>query len=241
MDLWEVSTKTGALRRLTDDGANDWDPRLTAAGKLLWSSDRTGHFEIWMADADGTGARQVSNDGSNAENPAATPDGRWIFYTSSNPEKVGLWRIRPDGTEASRLVAKLVGTPEISPDGQYVLYRVPTGLRVCRTDGAPVPFEIEVEKRKSTASTLGRERWMPDGHAIAFLGQDEKGVNGVFVQDFAPGRDTSRSRRPVAGFDPEASAESFGISPDGSHVVIAGWEQLFSIMTAEGIEGLAHR
>jgi Tol biopolymer transport system component len=242
MDLWSVSTRSGAVRRLTDDEASDWHPALTSDGKtLLWSSDRTGHFEIWRAEADGSGARQVSSDGINAENPVATSDGRWIIYLSSNPERRGLWKVRPDGTEASRLVPNAAAQAEISPDGRYVLYNTGSGLRVCRLDGTAVPFEISVERRRPTAIVLGRARWMPDGRAIAFVGQDENGVNGVFVQDFVPGRDTSRTRRPLGGFDPEASAESFAISPDGSRLVVASWEQLFSIMTAEGLEGLAPR
>jgi Tol biopolymer transport system component len=239
MDVWAVSTKSGALRRLTDDEANDWDPALTADGKkLLWTSDRTGHFEIWMAEADGSGARQVSNDGVDAEDPVATPDGRWIVYVSRNQEKLGLWRVRPDGTEASRIVPN-GNRAEISPDGQYILYRIPFGNRVCRLDGTAVPFEISVESRRSTPVVLGRARWMPDGRRIAFVGQNENGENGIFLQDFVPGKDTSGTRRPLGGFDPEASAESFAISPDGSRMVVAGWEQLFSIMTAEGLEGIA--
>ena len=36
-------------------------------------------------------------------------------------------------------------------------------------------------------ANLGRARWMPGGRAIAFIGQNERGVNGLFVQDFVPG------------------------------------------------------
>jgi hypothetical protein len=32
-----------------------------------------------MAEADGSGARQASSDGVKAEDPAPTPDGRWIL------------------------------------------------------------------------------------------------------------------------------------------------------------------
>ena len=31
---------------------------------------------------------------------------------------------------------------------------------------------------------------------------------------------------------------SFGIAPDGQHVTIAGWEQLFSLFSIEGVPGL---
>lgn len=50
LDLWEVSRKTGTVRRLTDDSADDWDPGFTRHGKLIWSSNRFGAFEIWIAD-----------------------------------------------------------------------------------------------------------------------------------------------------------------------------------------------
>jgi len=244
-DLWKVSTRNGAVGRLTDDPADDFDPAFTPDGKrLLWSSNRTGHFEIWTAEADGSDARQLTHDGFDAENATSTPDGRWIVYTSGHPAKGGIWKVHPDGSAATLLRAGWDGLPEVSPDGQYALCSFGYGqrlggLRVLRVaDGTVVPFEIRVEMRKETTATMGRGRWMPGGRAVAFIGQDERGVNGVFVQDFVPGRDTASTRRPLAGFDPEAATESFGISPDGSRIVVAAWEQLFSIMTAEGLQGV---
>jgi hypothetical protein len=73
---------------------------------------------------------------------------------------------------------------------------------------------------------------------IALIGQDEKDVGSVFAQDFAPGRDTRATRRKLGGFDPELITESFGISPDGSRLSIASWEQLFSLMLAERLPGI---
>ena len=74
--------------------------------------------------------------------------------------------------------------------------------------------------------TTGRTRWTPDGKAIAYIGQNESGHFGVFVQDFLPGRDTTGTRRPLAGFDAETATESFAISRDGKWLTTAGWEQL---------------
>ena len=79
---------------------------------------------------------------------------------------------------------------------------------------------------------------MPNGKTIAFVGQDEKGNNGIFFQDFDPEKDTSASRRPAAGFDPAVATESFGISPDGKEMTIAGWAQVFSLMLAERVPGV---
>jgi Tol biopolymer transport system component len=246
LDLWEVSTKSEVVRRLTEDQAEDWDPVFADGGRqILWSSNRIGHFEIWVADADGTGARQLTHDGVDAENPTPTPDGRWIVYASTNPAKEGLWKIRADGAEATRIVPSNYAYPEVSPDGRYVVYCADylterVSLRVAEAaTGASVPFEIRIGVPAGKPGlALGRARWMPDGRAIAFIGQDAKGVNGVYVQDFIPGRDTARSRRPLAGFDPERTTESFGISPDCARVIIASWEQLFSLVMAERVPGV---
>jgi Tol biopolymer transport system component len=244
MNLWLVSPGSGRLRRVTDAHVN-WDPAFTRDGRgLLWSSNRGGNFEVWTADVEGGAPRQVTRDGGNAENPTATPDGQWVVYSSGNPEKAGLWKIHPDGTGAVQLVKGRVSLPDVSPDGRHALYRVfsgkyPAVLKVVRVDdGKPEPFEIAVEARRRTTVTLGRARWMPDGKAIAFVGQDETGASGVYVQDFAPGRDTAASRRKLAGFDPDVAAESFGVAPDGSRLVVAGWVQLFSLMEAERLPGL---
>ena len=244
MNLWLVSTVTGNLRRVTEADVN-WDPAFARDGRrLFWSSNRGGNFEIWTADVDGSGPRQVTRDGGNAENPTATADGQWVVYSSGNPEKAGLWKIHPDGTGASQLVKGRVSLPDVSPDGRHVTYRVfsgkyPAVVRVVRLeDGQAEPFEIAVDARRRTTITLGRARWMPDGKAIAFVGQDETGASGIYVQDFVPGQDTAATRRKLAGFDPDVAAESFGLSPDGTRLVVAGWVQLFSLMEAERLPGL---
>jgi Tol biopolymer transport system component len=244
MNLWLVSTRTGNLRRVTEAHVN-WDPAFSRDGRrLYWSSNRSGSFEVWTADVDGSGPRQVTDGYGNAENPTTTPDGQWVVYSSGNREKVGLWKVHPDGTGAVQLVKGRVSLPDVSPDGRHVLYRVFSGkypalLKVVRVeDGQAVPFEMAVDAKRRTTVTLGRARWTPDGKAIAFVGQDESGASGVYAQDFVPGQDTTASRRKLAGFDPDVAAESFGLAPDASRLVLAGWVQLFSLMEADHLPGL---
>jgi serine/threonine protein kinase len=247
LDLWAVSTETGAIRRLTRDAAEDWDPGFLPDGRLLWSSNRGGRFEIWIAQADGSGARQLTQDGMSAQNPTATPDGSWVVYSSGHPGHRGVWKIRPDGSAATHLVAGTTAIPEVSPDGKYVAYlinrRTPlASVRVAAVaDGREVPFSIAVGRRGSSFFTTGRCRWTRDGKAIAYVGQDENGRYGVFVQDFVPGEDTTASRRLLTGFEAETATESFAISPDGSRLTVAGWEQLSSILVAEGVPDISPR
>ncbi|HEU4888854.1 MAG TPA: protein kinase [Thermoanaerobaculia bacterium] len=246
LDLWMIATDGGTVRRITDDGAEDWDPGFTPDGKkIIWSSGRSGNMEIWIANADGSDAKQISQDGVDAENPTATADGQWIVYCSFNPNKPGIWKVRADGTQATHIVKARTSLPEVSPDGQYVSYLFDTRtarprVRVARiSDGQDMGVSIPVQNVRRTSAILGRSRWMPDGKAIAFLGQNADGINGVFVQDFVPGKDTSATRREFGGFDRERATESFGISPDGTILTVAGWEQLFSLFSIEGVPGVS--
>jgi Tol biopolymer transport system component len=242
LDLWKLSLETGAAKRITEDPADDWDPAFTRDGRdILWSSSRTGRFEIWMCDADGLGARQVTHDGVDAENPTATPDKRWIVYNSGNPAHSGIWRIHPDGTGAERLVPGTWSTPEISPDGHFVIFRAgaePRSVHIARfEDGTLLDLPIEVSPEQFSA----RPRWLPDGRSFAFTGLDAAGVRGVFAQPFTPGSDTHALKRPLAGFDPTAPVESFGFAPDGAHVVLATTDRIQSLMLVEGVSGLSER
>jgi Tol biopolymer transport system component len=237
-ELWEISRKTGSLRRLTDHPAHDWDPAYTPDGtKLIWSSNRSGNFEIWTAAADGSGPRQLSRDGVDAENPTATPDGAWIVYASANPAQPGVWKIRSDGSEATRIVEGFAIHPEVSPDGRYVLWfsETPGEGRTLHVhdvaDGRPAGWEIR-------GLSDWRARWLPDGKRIAFVDGEGVGVRGLFVQDFSPGRDTRSTRRPLVPLDPDLETESFGISPDGSRVTLAQIEYGSALLLIEGLAGL---
>ncbi len=247
LDLWEISTRTGVVRSLTDDPADDWDPAFSPDGRtLLWSSNRSGNLEIWASNPDGSGAHQVTHDGEDAQNPTQTRDGRWIVYSCANRRHPGLWKIHPDGSGAELLAPGAVQIPEVSPDGVWSTYlitvRTTSVLHVIRTeDGMDMTFAVFPEPRRKTSVFPGRARWTPDGKHIIFTGQDEKGLDGVFIQDFIPGKDTAPTRRPFAGFDPDWITESLGLSPDGKRLVLSESERVFSLMIAEGVPGLERR
>ena len=242
LDLWLFDREAGELRQLTDDATQDWDPGFTPDGRrVLFSSGRGGNLEIWSIDLDGSNARQVSADGVDAENPTTTPDGRWIVYTSGNSEHLGLFRIRPDGSEAARITTGNHTNGEVSPDGRWALFVSN------RNEGAEIRF-VEVETGRlapakidvpasagATHITFGRGRWSQGGRSVVFVGLDDRGRTGLFEQGFDPERDTSSTRRKLAGFFDDVGTESFGLAPDGSAVAIAVTRTTRSLMLAEGL------
>ena len=245
LDVWAVSRRSGAIRRLTDDPAHDSDPHFMPDGRLLWSSNRSGRFEIWIGAADGSGARQLSRDGVDAENPVASPDGQWIVYASANPASRGLVKMRADGREAALLVPGNRIEPEISPDGRFVAFVADVGsdramLSVVRlSDGAPAGFDVRLPPWTSGAGIdQGRCRWMSDSRALAYIAQEPGGTHVVYVQDFIPGTDTTPRRRRIAAREPDLHAESLGVSPDGTHLTVSFREQRFDLMLAEGVPGV---
>lgn len=245
-DIWELSRETGATIRIVHNPSTDGEPFVSADGtRLYWSSNReNGHFEIFTSSIDGGYVRRVTRDGVDAEHPSVTPDEAWVVYNSYNPDRKGVWKTSPAGIGDTLLVKGATRWPEVSPDGQYVLYTInktpaQRSIQVVRVEnGAPAPFEIKLEIRQArTSAAVGRARWMPNGRAIAFIGQDEQGHTGIFTQDFAPGRDTSAARRPLAGFDPQRAPQSFAISRDGSVLTVSGWEQVFGIEEVANVPG----
>jgi Tol biopolymer transport system component len=254
LDLWEIDLETGDLRQLTDDRAQDWDPAFAPDGEgLLWSSDRSGAFEVWAASSDVIDARQLTQDGVDAENPVTSLGGEWIVYWSSNPAGDGVWRIRPDGSDAELMVEGDYVQSSVSDDGRYAAFLKPEAqnlrsrLRVVEIEtGRLLPFEIVVSSGMTLNETvlLGRTRWisnnaLSEGPALAFLGVDEEGRSGVYLQDFDPEEDTTATRRPIAGFDEHLLTESFDISPDGSRITLALLEVRRRLMLAEGLTGVS--
>src|SRR5439155_11160962 len=60
--------------------------------------------------------RQLTHGGPNQQ-PAVTPDGRWVLYESSADGGHAIWKIPIDGGAAVRLTAGAASWPRVSPDG----------------------------------------------------------------------------------------------------------------------------
>jgi WD40 repeat protein len=79
---------------------------------------------IWMANADGSDAHQMTFSDKPSTNPNWSPDGRWIAFTSSRSGKNNLYLMRADGGEAEMItdVKSGVGGFDWSPDNKSIAF-----------------------------------------------------------------------------------------------------------------------
>jgi len=123
----------------------------------------SGNAEIWMANADGTDQRQLTNNTSGDATPIASPDGKLIFFASDRTGVLQVWRMNIDGTDSRQLTTDDGGYPlAVSPDGAWIYYR--SGL-----NGTIRKADSSTGQEFTVAPDLGRRMTVsPNGELIAF-------------------------------------------------------------------------
>ncbi len=78
--------------------------------------------EIWLMNADGSGQRQMTGGKNNDTEPAFSPDGKRILFSSSRDGGGQLWTIPVDGGEPKKLTDWAPGLSSAvwSPDGKWI-------------------------------------------------------------------------------------------------------------------------
>jgi Tol biopolymer transport system component len=114
-------------------GGTAWTPD----GRIVYGSNVSGKPEIWIADADGSNARQLtSGEGPNSQ-PSVTPDGRYIVFQRFLKKGAHLWRMGIDGSDPKQLTHGGVETgPRAATD--FVYYTV-------TTSGSPKPWRVSID------------------------------------------------------------------------------------------------
>ncbi|KAB2888758.1 MAG: hypothetical protein F9K32_15265 [Desulfobulbaceae bacterium] len=142
------------------------------AGRLLFDSNRSGSFGIYLQNLDGSGVRKVVDTPAEEMYPDIDPTGRWVVYArarSTNlkaPAEIRICRL--DGSEDRRLLDNAT-FPSFTGDGKAVIAERERG-RIIRVDLAG-GREEEIFPRGQgpfARAQIAKPRISPDGSWVAF-------------------------------------------------------------------------
>jgi dipeptidyl aminopeptidase/acylaminoacyl peptidase len=97
-------------------------------GRIVFSSTRTGNLDIYSMNPDGSGVARLTNSPESDSQPAVSPDGNKIAFTSNRdqdvPDDFDIYVMNADGSEETQRTDRPADEvePAFAPDGEGILY-----------------------------------------------------------------------------------------------------------------------
>ncbi|MFT4928686.1 MAG: imidazolonepropionase-like amidohydrolase/Tol biopolymer transport system component [Phenylobacterium sp.] len=136
-DIYTMPASGGEAKAISQGIGWDMQPVFSPDGqKIAFVSDRDGGDNIWVMNADGSGAKAITTEKSNlAHDPDWSPDGQYIVarkgFTSGRSKAAGeVWVFHRSGGEGLQLIKRPHGKKDqkdrgeatYSADGRYVYF-----------------------------------------------------------------------------------------------------------------------
>jgi Tol biopolymer transport system component len=199
LDFDPTAGAGGDLFRLTDSTSNDGWPTWSPDGKrIAFQSERSGNWELWVINVDGTGLTQLTHHPEEDAHPDWSPDGTRIAFTSRRGGDRDIWVMNADGTNPVNLTNSKGRDryPMWSPDGKQIAFNT-------RRDGDQEIYVMNADGSNqrnvtnSPNSTEGLADWSPDGKRLV-LYSGRTGNKEIFILDLATGKWENISRDPAS-------------------------------------------
>jgi Tol biopolymer transport system component len=162
----------GTLQRLTDTGDNR-HPVVSPDGyTIAFSSKRDGDWEIFVANCDGGGLWQLTDNAAVDDSPTWSPDSRWLAFTSDRDGDFDVYVMEVNGRNVRRLTRHPADdlSPAWSPDGRSIAF-------VSNRDGSREiyltdPHGAEETRLTEDSADNTTPKWSADGAEIVFFSAD---------------------------------------------------------------------
>jgi Tol biopolymer transport system component len=258
-DLYTIPIAGGEARKLTSGMAFNSQPRFSPDGKkIAFLSDRGGAENVWIADADGSNPKQLSQDEqSEFVSPVWTPDGYYVMASRFTQFPIGaaeLWmyhikggagvqvtksHAKPD-TSPRRWVNAL--GPSLSKDGRFLYYASRQHLNGFYDVTFPLSQIIRRNLITGDEDTVTdapgsamRPEISPDGNLLVYATRTET-ETGLRIRDLKNGEE-HWLKYPVQRDDQESLftrdfLPNYAFTPDGKDIVAAYGGKIHRISVA---------
>lgn len=212
-DIYSMPVTGGDAKLLREGHAFEVQPRFSPDGiKISFTSDAGGGDNIWIMNADGSDAKQLTHENFRLLNDAVwTPDGQYIVarkhFTSQRSLGAGeMWMYHTGGGDGVQLTKRKndqqdAGEPWVSPDGRYVYFSEDMsggGFFQYNKDPNDQIYIIrrydmqsgEVEDVIQGPGGAVRPQVSPDGKKIAFV-RRVRTKSVLYIHDLATGIQTA--------------------------------------------------
>ena len=187
---------------------------LYTVREAVMTEDRSEYInQVWLCNADGSNAIQLTKGDKNSSNPKWSPDGKWIAFTSSRESKNNLYILPVSGGESEKLtdVKTSVGNYDWSHDGKMIAFTMADAAadkeekdKKAKNDWYYMDEEIKQNRlyvlwldKKDTAGKYVSKKitkenynvnafdWSPDGKNIAYSHGKSPEVNDNVYSDIS--------------------------------------------------------
>ena len=188
----------GEARRLTDSPAADGWPAWSPSGdQIAFHSDRSGDFDIWVMNADGSSLVNLTNHPGDDRYPAWSPDGTTVAFASDRDGSYDIWTMRADGSGLIKLTDSPARDryPIWSPDGTRLTFNTDRDgnqeIYIMNADGSD-PLNVT-----NTPYIEGLADWSPDETRLVLYSERKKDKD-VYILDLATGQWTNLTNSPYS-------------------------------------------
>jgi len=200
-------------------------PTPPIEGRIAFSTERDGNWEIYAMNADGSGVTRLTNNSADDSSPSWSPDGRRIAFISDRDRNVEIYAMNADGSDVARLTNNSAydHNPSWSPDGRRIAF------------ASDLDGNDEIYAMNADGSGLARltdnsaddwsPSWSPDGRRIAF-DSDRDGNREIYAMNADGSGVTNLTNNPATDGDPSWS-------PDGRRIAFYRGREIYA-MNADG-------
>jgi dipeptidyl aminopeptidase/acylaminoacyl peptidase len=204
-------------RLLGQPGNSAYSPAFSPDGTQLayLSTNDVGQLHVFVANADGTNAHQVSqvafDRGRNKFPPVWSPDGRQLVHYAIDG---GVWVMAADGSSQKRIAEGW--SVAWSPDGEWIAFRADGSpdalLRVIHPDGSGLHSLTTAEANTDSFASIS---WTADSSRIVF----HRGGDGILTVDLDQNEELLSPEGAYPTLSPDGRFVAFMVENDGGEVV----------------------